>query len=105
MICREIIFRKERVIMFLTVTYDCADNKRRNRISKILLDYGYRVQYSVFEMDLNESRFSEMRKRLLEVIDKQEDSIRIYRICGRCLEQTQIYGIRGLTNQERLFIV
>jgi CRISPR-associated protein Cas2 len=87
--------------MFLAVTYDCTDNKRRNRISKILLDDGYRVQYSVFEVDLKESRFL----RLLEVIDEQEDSVRIYRICGRCLEQTQIDGIRGLTNQERLFIV
>ncbi|MCL2622119.1 MAG: CRISPR-associated endonuclease Cas2 [Planctomycetaceae bacterium] len=91
--------------MFLTVAYDCTNNKRRNRVAKILLDYGYRVQYSVFEMELDERRSKEMQDRLLEVIDASEDSIRIYRICERCLGQTRIHGIRGLTNQERLFII
>ena len=91
--------------MFLAVTYDCTNDKRRNRVAKILLDYGYRVQYSVFEVELDECRFKEMQGRLLEAINVSEDSIRIYRICERCLEQTKIHGIRGLTNQERLFIV
>ena len=91
--------------MFLTVTYDCSNDKRRNRVSKILLDYGYRVQYSVFEVELDARRFQEMHDRLLGAIDATEDSIRIYRICERCLEQTRIHGVRGLTNQERLFIV
>lgn len=91
--------------MFLTVAYDCSNDKRRNRVAKILLDYGYRVQYSVFEVQLDERRFREMQSRLLEAIDETADSIRIYRICERCLEQTSIHGIRELTNQERLFIV
>ena len=91
--------------MFMTVTYDCTNDKRRNRVAKILLDYGYRVQYSVFEVELDKRRFEEMHGRLLEAIDESEDSIRIYRICERCLVQTQIHGVRGLTNQERLFII
>lgn len=91
--------------MFLTVAYDCSNDKRRNRVAKILLDYGYRVQYSVFEVQLDERRFVEMQSRLLEVIDLTADSIRIYRICQRCLEQTKIHGLHELTNQEQLFIV
>lgn len=91
--------------MFLTVAYDCSNDRRRNRVAKILLDYGYRVQYSVFEVELDERRFKEMQGRLLEAIDEGAGSIRIYRICERCLEQTKIHGIKGLTNQERLFIV
>ena len=91
--------------MFLTVAYDCTNDKRRNRVAKILLDYGYRVQYSVFEVELDERRFKEMQERLLEAIDESADSIRIYRICERCLVQTRIHGNSELTNQERLFII
>ena len=91
--------------MFLTVVYDCSNDKRRNRVAKILLDYGYRVQYSVFEVELDERRAKEMQERLLEVIDVEADSIRIYRICERCLVQTKVHGSGGLTNQERLFII
>ena len=46
--------------MFLAVAYDCSNDKRRNRVAKILLDYGYRVQYSVFEVELDERRFKEL---------------------------------------------
>ena len=91
--------------MFLTVAYDCSNDRRRNRVAKVLLDYGYRVQYSVFEVELDDRRFKEMQERLLKEIDVLSDSIRIYRICERCLEKTEIHGVRGLTNQERLFIV
>jgi CRISPR-associated protein Cas2 len=91
--------------MFWTVAYDCSNDKRRNRVAKILLDYGYRVQYSVFEVELDERRFKEMQDRLLEAINTSEDSIRVYRICERCLNQTIIHGNRELTNRERLFII
>jgi CRISPR-associated protein Cas2 len=32
------------------VCYDVVDDRRRNRIFKLLKDYGRRVQYSVFEV-------------------------------------------------------
>lgn len=91
--------------MFFVVSYDCSDNRRRRRVSKVLLDYGYRVQYSVFEVELDERLFCEMHDRLHREIDESEDSIRIYRICERCLARTEVFGTSSLTNQERLFIV
>ena len=35
--------------MHYTVAYDITDDKRRNRVAKILKDFGTRIQYSVFE--------------------------------------------------------
>ena len=35
--------------MHYTVAYDITDDKRRNKVAKILKDFGKRVQYSVFE--------------------------------------------------------
>jgi len=91
--------------VFIVMAYDCTDDKRRLRVAKIMLDYGYRVQYSVFEAELDAELLSEMIGRLQKVIHPDQDSIRIYHICQRCLEQTQLFGDAELTNQEKVFIV
>ncbi len=91
--------------MFIVICYDCTDDRRRLRLSKILLDYGYRVQYSVFEADVNKTLFGEMLSRIESVIDTSEDSVRIYHICSGCLKQTNLKGNAQLTNQEKVFIV
>ena len=91
--------------MFLVIGYDCSDDKRRLKISKIMMDYGDRVQYSVFEADLDKEMLQEMMERLRKVINSKEDSIRIYHICQNCLRQTAIKGRGQLTQQETFFIV
>ena len=91
--------------MFLVLAYDCSDDKRRLKVAKIMLDYGYRVQYSVFEAEVDQDLLKEIVQRLAKVIDPHEDSIRIYHICQRCLDQTQLFGDAQLTNQEKVFIV
>lgn len=91
--------------MFVVIAYDCTDDKRRHRVFRILHDYGYRVQYSVFEAMLDEELLSEMIQRLKKVIDSENDSVRIYHICQRCLENIQLFGKAELTNQEEVFIV
>ncbi len=91
--------------MFVVMAYDCSDDKRRLKVAKIMLDYGYRVQYSVFEADIDENLLKEIIDRLQKVINTDEDSIRIYHICRRCLDQTQLFGEAELTNQEICFIV
>jgi len=90
--------------MFVVIAYDCTDDSRRLRVAKVLLDYGYRVQYSVFEADLDEDLLKELIKRLSSQIDPREDSVRIYRICQRCLTQIHLVGQAQLTNQEIVFI-
>ncbi|HQI08650.1 MAG TPA: CRISPR-associated endonuclease Cas2 [Anaerohalosphaeraceae bacterium] len=91
--------------MFLVIAYDCADDKRRLKVAKILLDYGDRVQYSVFEAQLDQTLIREMMDRLRKAINPQEDSIRIYHICQTCLKQVQLQGSGRLTQQETFFIV
>lgn len=91
--------------MFIVIGYDTPDDKRRLKIVKILMDYGYRVQYSVFEADVSDELLTELVQRLHAVIDPEKDSIRIYHICQRCLKETQLFGDAYLTNQETFFII
>lgn len=60
------------------ICYDIVDNRRRNRVAKVLTGYGMRVQKSVFECFLNEPRLKALRQRLKKEIKAAEDQIRIY---------------------------
>jgi len=91
--------------MFLVAAYDTPDDRRRVRLARVMLDYGYRVQKSVYEMDLPAELVREMLRRLTEIIDLDQDSLRIYHICSRCLGQIELMGQAELTNQETVFIV
>ncbi|MCR5608718.1 MAG: CRISPR-associated endonuclease Cas2, partial [Lachnospiraceae bacterium] len=67
------------------VSYDISDNKVRNKIAKELKNYGVRVQYSVFECDINEKLYLELYKKMLNLVsDKDNESIRIYNVCENC---------------------
>ena len=79
--------------MFLVVSYDIPDDKRRTRVAKTLEDYGTRVQYSVFEVNLEAKHVRKMRDRLEQVIEKKEDSIRFYTLCGACYKGIDVLGV------------
>lgn len=69
--------------MYVLVTYDVstidANGKRRLRnVAKVCLDFGQRVQNSVFEMKVDPAQWTTFKDRLMEVVDLQQDSIRFY---------------------------
>ena len=79
--------------MFLVVSYDIVDDRRRDKIANILKDYGKRVQYSVFECTLSGKLMRKMVKELLRYVKAQEDSLRIYRLCKGCEDNVEVYGL------------
>lgn len=74
------------------VIYDIADNKRLNKTASVLLDYGLRLQKSVFELSLNEETLRRLLKRLNEIIEPKEDGIKIFRLCEICLGRRHEIG-------------
>jgi CRISPR-associated protein Cas2 len=57
------------------------------------LDFGQRVQKSVFECSVNEMQYEEMMRRLLEIIETSEDSLRVYRITEPKDTHIAVYGV------------
>jgi CRISPR-associated protein Cas2 len=52
--------------MFLyVISYDIPDDKRRKKIADLLEGYGQRVQYSVFECQLNREKYNDFRRFIL----------------------------------------
>lgn len=69
--------------MFIVVSYDIADDKRRSSVASELENFGRRVQYSVFECHLSDIQLSELQRRLLALIDWDQDRVRYYTLCAR----------------------
>ena len=57
------------------VCYDICDDKRLRRVAEVCCDFGVRLQYSVFECDLNAGEKVRMEGKLTEVIDQEKDQV------------------------------
>ncbi len=69
--------------MFVLITYDVNitsphGEKRLRNVARVCLNYGKRVQNSVFECILTEAQFVVLRDQLKGIIDSNQDSIRFY---------------------------
>jgi len=91
--------------MFVVVSYDISDDRRRLRAARLLSDYGRRVQKSVFECDLDERRFLKLKDALNRLIHHEEDSVRFYQLCPRCRRTVEVSGWGSLTEEEEVVII
>lgn len=69
--------------MMVLVTYDVTVNegdgaKRLRQVAKACRDYGQRVQYSVFEIEVDPAQWTMLKARLEGIIDTEHDSLRYY---------------------------
>jgi len=83
--------------MFVVVTYDITDDRRRLQVSDELQNFGARVNFSVFECHLEPESLSELKKRLVEKIEPSEDNVRYYILCDACLKKVEVQGKGGVT--------
>jgi CRISPR-associated protein Cas2 len=86
-------------MMNILVTYDIADTESREgarRLRKVAIvckDYGQRVQFSVFECEIDDMQFEVFRSKLLKVIDVKMDSLRFYKLMGGRDRAVESYGV------------
>ncbi len=70
--------------MIRVVAYDISSPRRLRRVANTCLDYGVRVEKSVFECDLNDGQFAAFWAKLQREIDPEEDSLVVYSLCKGC---------------------
>lgn len=78
--------------MYVIVSYDISEDKRRTKIHSILKSYGQWVQLSVFECSLTQTQYAKLRSRLSRSIKPDEDSIRFYFLCACCQGKIERIG-------------
>ena len=69
--------------MMILVTYDVSFKnetgpKRLRKMARLCQLFGQRVQYSVFEIEVDMAQWTQLKNDLLKVMDENEDSLRIY---------------------------
>ena len=85
--------------MLVLVTYDVSTETKEGRkrlrdVAKACENYGQRVQNSVFECLLDPAQWALMKKRLLEIINKEEDSLRFYFLGKNWRRRIEHVGIK-----------
>ena len=90
--------------MFIVISYDIKDDKRRNKVYKTLKNYGQHVQLSVFECDLKKVDYLRLRRKLEKIIKGEEDSIRFYFLCGKDVKRIERIGGVEPWCEEAIFI-
>ena len=85
--------------MYMLVTYDVSTTdkggaKRLRKVAKICLEYGQRVQNSVFEMKLEPAQWRICAARLTEAIDPLTDSLRFYHLGNHWADRIDHIGVR-----------
>ena len=85
--------------MLVLVSYDvrtkeAAGRRRLRRMAKYCLDYGQRVQNSVFECEVDPAQWAELKQRLIDTVEEQEDSLRFYYLGSRWRGKVEHIGAK-----------
>lgn len=79
--------------MLYLVAYDISSDKLRARVATVLESFGARVQGSVFEVRLAESRLPELQRALDAVMGRRETGeVRVYPVCESCYRKAFAVG-------------
>ena len=87
--------------MRIVVCYDIVDDNKRRRLAERLERFITRVQKSVFEGDVDHKVLDRIRKIANKEIDHTSDSVRIYFLCKKCMEGTEVIGCGPIISPEK----
>lgn len=84
--------------MYILVTYDVDTTskegvRRLRNVAKACMDYGQRVQNSVFECKVTDAQYCLLRERIKGIIDMSLDSIRFYILSKNESRRVEVIGV------------
>jgi CRISPR-associated protein Cas2 len=96
--------------MLVLITYDVQTSspggaRRLRRVAKACRDLGQRVQYSVFECEVDPAQWTTLRARLLTEIDPACDSLRFYRLGAKGRARVEHIGAKAALDLDGPLIV
>ena len=82
-----------------------AGQRRLRRVANVCKSYGQRVQKSVFECRVDEKEWLKMERRLVDEIDENRDSLRIYRLHAPRDRAVTVYGLDNYFDPDSPLII
>lgn len=85
--------------MLILITYDVntqtpEGRKRLRKVAKECVNYGQRVQNSVFECQMDSTKFRQIKAILEAIIDKEKDSLRFYNLGDKYKNKVEHIGVK-----------
>ena len=86
-------------------TVDAAGRKRLRKVAKECVNYGQRVQNSVFEVDVDYGTYLKLKDRLMKIIDEEQDSLRFYYLGNNWKRRVEHIGAKETYDPEGSLIL
>ena len=95
--------------MFVLITYDvntqtAAGRTRLRRVAKECVNFGPRVQNSVFEINLEYGKFILLKDRLIKLIDPETDNLRFYYLGNSWRKRIEQFGVEQKYDSEGVLL-
>ncbi|MBX9824739.1 MAG: CRISPR-associated endonuclease Cas2 [Xanthobacteraceae bacterium] len=96
--------------MLVLVTYDVSlvqpgGARRLRRVAKSCQDYGQRVQFSVFEIEVDPAQWATLKAKLEGLIDREHDSLRYYYLGSNWRRRVEHVGAKAAADLDGALIV
>lgn len=96
--------------MLVLVTYDVRTSEgngaaRLRAVAKACRDHGQRVQYSVFEIEVDPAQWTRLKARLEAIIKPETDSLRYYYLGANWQRRVEHFGAKPATDLNGPLIV
>lgn len=95
--------------MFVLITYDvntqtAAGRTRLRRVAKECVNFGQRVQNSVFEINLEYGKFILLKDKLIKLIDPETDNLRFYYLGNNWRRRIEQFGVEQKYDSEGVLL-
>ena len=90
--------------MLHIIAYDITDPGRLKKTANLCKDYGIRIQYSIFQFDLNERLTDMFIKELQDIIDPESDKVIVIPVCNSCRKSIRLFGKAESFNAPKFYI-
>lgn len=95
--------------MLLLITYDVKTSEpggsgRLRRLGRACADYGQRVQFSVFECEVNPDQWIILKERLLRAMKPEVDSLRVYHLGANWKGKVEHFGAKPSVDYQSVLL-
>lgn len=96
--------------MYILITYDVDTTSkegacRLRRVAKTCVDYGQRVQNSVFECEVTAAQYCLLKERIKSLIDASLDSVRFYILSKNENNRVEVIGVETAYKTNDVLII
>lgn len=93
------------LISYDVSTVDASGKKRLRKVAKECVNYGQRVQNSVFEVNVDYGTFLKLKEKLFNIIDENKDSLRFYYWGNNWKNKIEHFGAKETYDSEGTLII